>query len=624
MSNHSPSVSLLFPPLVETSLGAIYPSTAVLAAYLEQADVSTEQLDLNGDFADFILNRDVLKRLGEGVVKPIDRHSLAAACARWILVHRDKFIDESDRHLFGEGNPHSWALNAIASSFRFDPSLEEIVGGEMPEEVERLLEEFYDTVGVSERISPEVLLVGISAPMGPQLLPSLWLAQRIKRDRPELRVVLGGPSVSLMDSGDLEQILSGHPAVDAAVRFDGEGPLLALSQQATAGDWRPEEVPSVASLVDGSFHDVTPVPGPQINLLPHPRYDRKIVERLARPVLSVTQARGCYWGKCDYCDFVELYGVSQPYRGRRPDLVADEMEALTQQFGVTRFEIVTESIPPAFARRLAKELADREMDIHWDSFAMADRRFDNDLMVLIAQSGCQYLTIGLETMVGRVLDLVHKSADPAENARFMRAARDAGLPLRINLIPDLPSTTYDEAVEGLEAMREFTDCFDVVAIWPFEGTRSSNIGRHPDKFGLRVVEPELDPSLSTAQYAMNRLRYVDDAMTDEQRREVIRRYREFAVEVNDAIPTRPDISDGARCRIAPDSELDVVWDGDRLVLTAVATMTRIALRPEPSRRLAPFLKGQTFSLDQLGRLGSELASRGILQVLEHEHVGMAQ
>ena len=71
---------------------------------------------------------------------------------------------------------------------------------------------------------------------------------------------------------------------------------------------------------------------------------------------------------------------------------------------------------------------------------MVDRRFDAELLQLMAASGCDCLVVGLESMVTRVLQRVHKSADREENIRFLRQAHAAGIELAVNLIPDL----YDE------------------------------------------------------------------------------------------------------------------------------------------------------------------------------------
>src|SRR6266571_3605499 len=112
------------------------------------------------------------------------------------------------------------------------------------------------------------------------------------------------------------------------------------------------------------------------------------------------------------------------FRGRRPENFVDEIEWLIDQSGIRRFRFITESIPPAFARRACRLLLNRGIHLRWHSFAMVDRRFDRDLLALMVEAGCDHLTIGLETMNARVLKLVHKSADREENLRFLRDARE--------------------------------------------------------------------------------------------------------------------------------------------------------------------------------------------------------
>jgi len=48
----------------------------------------------------------------------------------------------------------------------------------------------------------------------------------------------------------------------------------------------------------------------------------------------------------------------------------------------------------------------------------------------------------METMNDRVLRLVHKAATAAENGAFLERASNAGISLQVNLIPDLPTTTF--------------------------------------------------------------------------------------------------------------------------------------------------------------------------------------
>jgi len=535
--------------------------------------------------------------------------SWAAAAARWAARGQSRFFDEAGRHRFGFGAPFGHAVAALAVPYRIDPDRAEILAPQSSPAA-AVYERFFVDSGVAASIPESVVLAGISAPMGPQLVPALLLARHLKAWRPQLRVVLGGPSLSVMADEDLAELLLVHPEVDCAVRFDGEYPLLELTRQALAQDWRPQSVAGVSCRDGQEVVHIAPGPGPNVNQLPAPLYDRAAVARLSEPRLGVTQARGCYWGKCDYCDFVELFEGSAPFRGRHAGNFVDELQQLRDELGARRFYFITESIPPAFARKASQLIIDRRLDIAWHSFAMVDRRFDAELLELMKASGCDGLTIGLETMTTRVLRLVHKSATREENIRFLQDARKAGISLTVNLIVDLPTTTFAEAMATLQDMETLTDCVDHITVFPFEATRSSNVGRDPGQFGL-LVNQSSAPS-GQAQYALNHLRNIDPAMTDKQRAEALRRYRQFADSVNQRartgqppgqaravlrhadLPGRPE-----RLRLTvEDMDLHTLADG-KMVCSHMRTQRRYLIDADEAALLRPFLDGQPFSEQQL-------------------------
>ncbi len=612
-------VWLAFPPLVDTNFGSFYPSTAALAAFLNQAGIPSEQADLNEEFALWLLDQ---ARAQGGRLPEVGPETMAGAAARWLSRSQERVFDSDGRHDFGPDSPYGYVVRLLSTPYLVDPD-ERVLGPlDHDDAVVRAYNAFYAQADLRRRIGERVSLVGISVPMGPQLLPALLLAAHVKALGLDVRVVLGGPAVSLMDPADLDRLLVHHPHIDCVVRFDGEQPLLALAEQTGRGDWQPALVPGVSHLDgDGATHHNAPAPGPDINRLPPPLYPKEVLNRLAAPVLAVTQARGCYWGKCDYCDFIELYDGSPPFRGRRPDGFVDELATLVDDFGVSRFTFITESIPPAFARRVCRALIDRNLRISWNSFAMVDRRFDRELLALMAEAGCEFLVVGMETTITRVLELVHKSADREENLRFLRDAREVGLPLIINLIPDLPTTTYDEALRALDDVQDFADTLLSVSVFPFEATRSSNVGRNPERFGL-TVGPAVQTS-GQAQYALNHLQNVDPAMTPEQRADIHRRYREFAEKVNSRryrpAPTasnRPD----ELFRLAVE-DLDVLELEGAMVCTNMRTREQIRVPSKAVRILRPYLDGAPFTMRQLtdhageraaGSLFSSLTTAGML------------
>jgi hypothetical protein len=613
-----PAVALIFPPLIESSFGSFFPSTAVLSAFLKDHGIATVQYDLNQEFAGFLMGDRMLADLGAGRIPGVIANSAVAGVARWAARNKGRLFDERGRlrgRPGGDGE-FGYVAEMLSQPFHLDAD-----AGDASRLQDRhpadAYHRFFTETGIAGRLPAEVGLVGVSVPMGPQLLPALLLAAHLKDVRPDVRLVLGGPTLSLMDESDLATLLRTNRAVDCVVRFDGEFPLLELAEQVIAGRWAPEGVPGVSCVRGDEVAHTPPAPGPDLNRLPPPDYPPAALDGLAEPILAVIQARGCYWGKCDYCDFVELFHGSPPFRGRRPDNFVDEIEGMVERTGIRRFRFITESIPPAFARRACELIVERGLKVRWSSFAMVDRRFDRDLLALMVEAGCDFLVIGLETTNTRVLQLVHKSADREENLRFLRDAREVGMRLTINLIPDLPTTTYDEAMSSLADVEMLADCIEQISIFPFEPTRSSNVGRHPERFGL---VPAGRQGAGMTQYALNHLDSVDPAMTDEERAEVIRRYSGFAAAVNHrAAPTAAPPAPGvARVRI-PVEEADLFWAGEDLVGTQVRTRKRLTINGGDARLLEPHLNGHPFSVQELaaapGRaeaLANRLAKAGLL------------
>lgn len=608
MALEDTDVLLAFPPLVETNFGSFYPSTAVLAGYLEAEGVRTDQVDLNEEFGIWLLKASADGTHLAG--PPIPPGSPVAAAVRWLSRHHAKLFDPEGRHSFGPTSRYGQVLRLLARYFQVDPDtsvLDRTGGTSAGAEIYR---QFYVHADFDSRIPDGVSLVGVSVPMGPQLLPALTLAEHLKELRPNVRVVLGGPAISLMGLPELRRLVLAWDAVDAVVRFDGEIPLYELACQTRAGRWEPETVAGVSCRVGDGVRDVPPGAGPPVNSLPAPFYPRRALAALEDPILGITQARGCYWGKCDYCDFVELYDGSPPFRGRRPDSFVAELRSLVEDLGVTQFSFITESIPPAFARRVCAAIIEEGLQIRWDSFAMVDRRFDRDLLALMVESGCNYLTIGMETTITRVLKLVHKSADREENLRFLRDARDVGLPLVINLIPDLPTTTYEEALSALADVAEFGDSLTAVSVYPFEPTRSSNVGRSPELFGLDIDVPTT--TTGQAEYALNHLASNDPAMTLEERAEVHRLYRAFAEQVNNRDTTRrgtPVYSADQDLRIAVE-DLDLYETEAGVVCTNMRSFGRAVIPARAADMLSPYLDGARFTPRVLReRLSAEVGDR---------------
>ena len=503
------NVILIFPPLVETNIGKYYASPAYLAGALRVAGYSSIQIDLNARFCNFALNRWRNSSSPASRLTPPTRHPEISN------VMGDLSMQVLER--FGSLPATDQPFGSVAPSFLGAYRLEQQGLGNMPlgdEEVIMTYREFFsDQLDMMEgMLGPTSALVGITVAMGPQLAPSLLLSECISNRFPKTQIVLGGPTFTLMNDEQRQAILTRNPWITEIVIGDGEIRLVEIassfgSDRDRGNSW------------SGTVSE------------PHPAFDERIIAEFGVQALAVRQARGCYWGQCEYCDFINLYPGKGRYRPNPVERITDTMEKLVEEHGITRFDLVTEALPPAVGRRLAESILKRRLNISWTSFAMVDSKFDADILSVMRESGCAYLCVGLETFNTRTLRLMGKAATGDDNMRFLETAYDVGIDIVANIIPDFPSTTYDEALADLAIISSRPHLFRF-SVFPFEPTLSSNVGKNPGMFGLipDTSGVMVEQGSHQAQFSLNHFSAKDPAMDDAQRGDIIRRFREASAE----------------------------------------------------------------------------------------------
>ncbi|MFC1865525.1 B12-binding domain-containing radical SAM protein [Chloroflexota bacterium] len=559
-STFTPEVALVYPPLVDANFGSYYPSTAVLAGYLAAKGIDSIQTDLNEDFAAYILKPESLKSMADGVFAKnltLSKSSMPTVAARLLIRYGHLLINEQGEHLFREDvSDLAYLLGILAEPYRIDVPLSDIAKKEFYDQPEAgVYRTFFESSGYAEALPASVNTVGISISVGLQLVPALILARHLKALRKDLVIILGGPVVSLMAVDDIEKILACNATVDVIVRSEGEKPLEALLKQRRAGSWDPGSVTGVSCHKGADIIHRPPGAGLVLDSIPYAEYDAQLMSRLNKPDIGIVQSRGCYWGKCAYCDYIELYKGNPEFRTRKADNFLDEMEYQIEKHGVHQFSVITEAIAPNSANKISQLILQRGLQVKWHSFALIDRRFTKEIFENLVCSGCDYLVIGVETMTDRILRLMGKAATMEEAIRFIIDAKDSGLDLKVNLIPNLPSITYEEAMDSLAVFSDLGECFIYVSSFNFEATRSSLVGRHPERFGLSTIDS--DYASGQAHFSLNHLEVLDPAMNADEKERVIANYNAFAAKINKKLITddpssviQKDSIDAIRFRLA--------------------------------------------------------------------------
>lgn len=139
-------------------------------------------------------------------------------------------------------------------------------------------------------------------------------------------------------------------------------------------------------------------------------------------ITLVEFARGCNF-KCDFCSITAFHGASQNHRP--PGDVAAEMA----ETGSRRFFIVDDNLvsQPSQARELCRAL--KPLNVRWVGQASIHIAQDDDLLELMAASGCLGVLIGMESLHPDNLRAMGKEWNTAqgEYAASLRRFRAHGL-----------------------------------------------------------------------------------------------------------------------------------------------------------------------------------------------------
>src|SRR6266403_600822 len=233
-------VALIFPPVVFSNFGRYYPSTAMLASFLIQNSVPCSQFDLNYILFRHLLDKTRLQAIAhtngsqESEIWSDDRTLAEYAAAKCALRLHHLFFDTEGRAISRPAPPLA-VLESLSHRYYFDASAHALLAHALlsdPRWVE--ISKFIESrVDLQEHIIG-ANIIGISVPMGPQLVWALAIAKRLS-DLTDAWIVLGGPIITLMDDELSANLLSMHTYIDALVKYQGEQPLLELAKLAEEG-----------------------------------------------------------------------------------------------------------------------------------------------------------------------------------------------------------------------------------------------------------------------------------------------------------------------------------------------------------------------------------------------------
>ena len=306
-----------------------------------------------------------------------------------------------------------------------------------------------DMLSEIARFSPR--LVGITAMtvMWPKLKR---FSCALKEMRPGTDIIVGGVHACLIKQRALSEI----PSADAVCWGEGEFAMLEYADRIVNSPavkpisgiaFRSHEGEIVVGPDREPIRDIDSLPIPDRSLVPVASYVPAIEQYKKLPVTNMFTTRGCPF-RCMFC-LPDILGKG--VRQRSVDRVMEEIELLETDFGIRdiAFWDDTFTINKRWVYDLCDRLLQRKRKTVWSAQARADC-VTPDLLGRMARAGCWKVFYGVESLVQKNLDTLHKGETVDQIFQAIAWTRKAGIETEASFIFGIPGETFQD---GLETIR---------------------------------------------------------------------------------------------------------------------------------------------------------------------------
>jgi radical SAM superfamily enzyme YgiQ (UPF0313 family) len=264
---------------------------------------------------------------------------------------------------------------------------------------------------------------------------TLEVIATIKRLRPEIKIILGGPEVSYETEGQKIVELADHVITgEADLKFAEV--CRALLDRTSASNI------SLPKIIAAELPDFSKI------ILPYEFYN---ADDLAHRIIYVEASRGCPF-TCEFC----LSSLDIPVRQVPLENFLGEMQKLLDR-GLKQFKFVdrTFNLNVATSKAILEFFLARHQPGHFYHFEMIPDRLPAELREVIAQfpSGTLQFEVGIQTFnpeVGTHISRRQNYERLADNFNFLRG--ETGVHIHADLIVGLPGETLESFAAGFDKL----------------------------------------------------------------------------------------------------------------------------------------------------------------------------
>ncbi|MFH1641561.1 MAG: radical SAM protein [Nanoarchaeota archaeon] len=343
--------------------------------------------------------------------------------------------------------------------------------------------------------NPDIVGISVTTPAFPN---TIKIAKMIRKNFPEIIIVVGGPHVTVIP----KQTLSSD-CFDIGIIGEGEVTFLELVKELS------KKKPNLGGVKGLSFKkkgkifftgsrplikNLDSIPFPARHLVPPlSKYKPTPASYRKLPQGTIITSRGCY-SKCAFCDR-SIFGHS--YRERSVNNVFDEVEELVDKFGVKELKFFDDNFTLNKKRlfKICDEFKKRKVDLGWSCLTRVNL-VNKEILIKMKKAGCWQILFGVESGDPAILKSIRKGITLTQSEKAVRLAKKLGFSVRADFIMGLPGENIKTMEKTLQFAKKINPSFaSFHKFTPYPGSEIyKNLIKEGYRFDLKKTYGQLNCS----------------------------------------------------------------------------------------------------------------------------------
>ena len=437
-----------------------YLSLPLLVGQLIKAGYDANCVDLNAEFFNYIFSSDfILKNID---TDEIEKKNLLKEVENAVKTYKSNDF-YAPKKFFRAMKVLSYVFELYSKRYNCSLSFSDLKISGLDYSFQSLLEHsssftLFDTFYKKEiNKLKDADFIGISVCYSSQLLPA-FILMKLLRKYTNAKIALGGnlmtrnPEFFTVNSEFFEIF------ADFVLTGDGEASIVRLLETLkneknlnnVSGLIYKENGKVITNKIE-KIKKLSEVAVPNCNGLDFSKYF------IPEPIFPIQISRGCYWGKCSFCD---IRNDKKHFIIKTPKQVVDEIVEIKEKYGISNFEFTDESLPPKYHSCLADELIKRKVDINFYCMVRLEKKFTKELLSKMQKAGAKMLSWGYEAGSSRVLSLMNKGIDSRSRYRILKDSASLGIWNHIFIMFGFPTETFKESLYTAKTVAKHKDVID--------------------------------------------------------------------------------------------------------------------------------------------------------------------